>query len=428
MKDAYAVMGTNYMNAGNFDKALRAFTMADFDDSGIFESQMRECRNILAHDDRINDIEDTISANVMGYHEPFNFFCSQCGECCRKMDHILVSPCDLFRMTRSQNMRLLHCHTTTAIRQAFKDAFSFSSEKDVNVILMYLRPAQSDTGQCKFAYSIYVGADGQQLPFKESWERMIREDRPLEPSEYNLTEEEEIAAIAELDEDEDKSCSGHGEDEWDKEEDEPDENNPSYGLSINSFGRHQLGCAFGGIENMPTACASYPLVMESSWVHFFDPAESSGENNYLESSKFIVKEDPACEGLYKTSTPERASSRKGDALVKSFVERCDLETRYADSDWFVGLIKAVNSKLPQISASLQVKRRFISFLALIWYDFDALRTARNRPIKNENRLKRIVQELTLVLMDETIKFQAKVAPGVCDVREYDDLVRRLGII
>ena len=61
-----------------------------------------------------------------------------------------------------------------------------------------LRPAASKTGQCHFAYPLYRGngGDGPVLSFAETKRLGLADYKPVHPSEYNLTEEEEAAALS----------------------------------------------------------------------------------------------------------------------------------------------------------------------------------------------------------------------------------------
>ncbi len=61
-----------------------------------------------------------------------------------------------------------------------------------------LRPAKSKTGQCHFAYPLQRAADGTVLSFAETKRLGLADYKPVHPSEYNLTDEEEAAAMAQV--------------------------------------------------------------------------------------------------------------------------------------------------------------------------------------------------------------------------------------
>jgi hypothetical protein len=61
-----------------------------------------------------------------------------------------------------------------------------------------LRPAKSKTGHCHFAYPLQRGKDGKVLSFAETKRLGLADYVPVHPSEYNLTEEEEAAALAKV--------------------------------------------------------------------------------------------------------------------------------------------------------------------------------------------------------------------------------------
>lgn len=152
---------------GKFARALNAFTLslrAD-GDNDVVRRKMKRCVERLqpTPQQAAPDIEDVISRHdVVGLHDTFKFECTGCGECCRNVDHIFLSPADLFRMSRSENMAVrytLACGalrmwtkvgdltliwwlqtqgitSTTTLRRKYPEAFKFSTKDHVPVRLL----------------------------------------------------------------------------------------------------------------------------------------------------------------------------------------------------------------------------------------------------------------------------------------------------
>ena len=53
----------------------------------------------------MNKLPDDFMDHALSLEDTFQFRCRQCGECCKHREDILISPYDLFRMTRRLRMR-----------------------------------------------------------------------------------------------------------------------------------------------------------------------------------------------------------------------------------------------------------------------------------------------------------------------------------
>ncbi len=95
--------------------------------------------------------------------------------------HSLYQPCSSFASLCLPTF-VSTLHVTGAV-------FSFSQ-------VCQLRPAVSKTGQCHFAYPLHKTSSGRVLSFAETKKAGLADYKPVHPSEYNLTEEEEAAALA----------------------------------------------------------------------------------------------------------------------------------------------------------------------------------------------------------------------------------------
>ena len=53
----------------------------------------------------MNHLPENFLEHALSIDDTFQFRCNQCGECCRHRENILISPFDLFRLTRYLNMK-----------------------------------------------------------------------------------------------------------------------------------------------------------------------------------------------------------------------------------------------------------------------------------------------------------------------------------
>ena len=79
--------------------------------------------------------------------------------------------------------------------------------------------------------------------------------------------------------------------------------------------------------------------------------------------------------------------------------------RWEETQWFFSLLEDISQYFPidQIH-SKKIQLQFLNQLALIWYNFDSLSTARSRPFKSYRRLKKDIEILTWIVIKETKQF------------------------
>ena len=53
----------------------------------------------------MNHLPENFLEHALSIDDTFQFHCNQCGECCKHREDILISPFDLFRLTRYLNMK-----------------------------------------------------------------------------------------------------------------------------------------------------------------------------------------------------------------------------------------------------------------------------------------------------------------------------------
>lgn len=114
---AYTYLGKCYQSLNRVDRAIASYTLAikifrpsdssasyEWDvfgvgDSQSFLSQLLCCRQ--SEEPPTLDIEDYLKDYALtSINSPFNFNCTMCGECCRTSDRILLTPHDIFLLTR----------------------------------------------------------------------------------------------------------------------------------------------------------------------------------------------------------------------------------------------------------------------------------------------------------------------------------------
>jgi len=483
---AYARIGSSFYKRGRWQRALNAYIMctketsadADFVVKKRLDTCLKKLRqfSLQGADTSVPDIEDMLSKHsVLAPQDNFKFQCTMCGECCRTSDYIFLSPYDIFHMTRSPNM-VVHNGVNSTIRLRsnpdFKEALKYTLKDGLPVC--FLRPIQSKSGQCHFAYPLHVKNE-QLMSYGETKKHGLEAYRPVDPSEYNLTEEEEQEALRSLEHQDsasdtdltsNNSLSSDEEQELPPEYEGPTDGSPADPSSfpepvLNSYGRQALGCTFGA-SHMPTMCASYPLANEISWVDFwhsrksqpgqFQPfwirgAPSAALSNSTESDSWIGQEKvmvvntPACEGFFSDDQKKTSPCGNGEPVVKPLKTQTiqefmtgesNLEERLKHQQWFMTLFEEINQRNSlRLTSNERIKRCFVEQIARIWYDFDALITARSRPFKSYNRLQRSIDTLTWTVVNETERFldmQKAIQKSPDDeVRDYETLLKRLNI-
>jgi len=115
---AYARIGTAHYRQRKFALAMNSFTLSLRADStsDTVRRKLKHCVSALQPNPHASnqpgapqppDIEDVVSRHeVVGLRTKFKFECTGCGECCRNVDHIFISPADIFRMSRAPNAKV----------------------------------------------------------------------------------------------------------------------------------------------------------------------------------------------------------------------------------------------------------------------------------------------------------------------------------
>ena len=70
----------------------------------------------------MNHLPENFLEHALSIDDTFQFHCNQCGECCKHREDILISPFDLFRLTRYLNMKPTEFVTAIARRTSAKTA------------------------------------------------------------------------------------------------------------------------------------------------------------------------------------------------------------------------------------------------------------------------------------------------------------------
>lgn len=102
---AYSLMGDAYVALGEkkFGRAISCYTLSlkNSDKLEVRTKLTKLKTNEKGEEASIEEIESLVKSHkVMGVEDRFKFNCTGCGECCRTADNILLTPYDLFNMTR----------------------------------------------------------------------------------------------------------------------------------------------------------------------------------------------------------------------------------------------------------------------------------------------------------------------------------------
>jgi tetratricopeptide (TPR) repeat protein len=116
---AYTSLGKAYEASNRIDRAIASYTLAlkayhpsnldgHWDIFSVGNSQTFLSRLLNQNQSEI-DLEDLLKdSTVASLESPFHFSCTMCGECCRSSDQILLTPQDIFRLTRCSSLLSLH--------------------------------------------------------------------------------------------------------------------------------------------------------------------------------------------------------------------------------------------------------------------------------------------------------------------------------
>ena len=382
----------------------------------------REIEDLLSHHDLVDNSHN------------FKFQCTMCGECCRQADNILLTPIDVWLMARSNGLGNVHgIHTTIQLRKKFKKAFHWTSKDGLPVC--YLRPLKAKDGRCHFSFPLYR-KNGKLLSYSESTKLKLdveEEYVPVSPDEYNITEEEEKAAMDSLnlsDSDDDGEAGDEEEDE-DASSDDDGGRQPSdlsgdrrrkRGMRPkgegqadavwNSYGRHALECMLG-MENMPHMCSGYPVAQELSWADFWhvrDP-NTVGAAKHADGEKIVIVRTDACEGFFtdeqlKTQPFESVDPTPGpikERPIKEFIDDNGLKERWNHVDSFMALVQEVTDSkiIPSFKNDAKRRLQFQKELADIWYNADRLAGNPSAGLEgNWRTVERAVASATRTLISE----------------------------
>jgi len=439
----YRLMGDIYLKQGKVARAhavylvsLKHFYQPDLNQH--LQKLIAETSSLQTADD---DIESLLSNHeVLGVNSKFKFKCTGCGECCRTSDNILITPYDLFNISRSENINL----PTFKLRKdaMFGSAFKYMLKDDAPVC--YLRPIKNEKqGHCYFAYEMQKDQKtGELLSYSETKkreeEREIRNDRPVTADEYNLTAEEEVEL-------ENKPSNDD-----DDDDDDDDDENADYAGEIaifNSYHKPALSCMLG-MSGMPAMCSSYPIANESVWADFWharEPEPESAEPNttteWLTSDKYVLVRNDYCEGFFEkgkertAAYPDVDKNSENETTINEFlnggtnlaekeVEKADFLTLHL----FVA--ETLQEKIVNFPLWPTLKTAFVEHLARIWFDFDTLNLGRGRTkgkLASYPQIKKHIFHSTkdLLLQTQLFLVEQSESEDQSIVKSFNTLVKKL---
>jgi hypothetical protein len=413
-----------------------------------------------------DDIEDSMvdKHTLLAHTDTLRFQCTQCGECCRHTDNILLTPLDFFNISRSETMNKLfgiQANTFKLISHVrFKDAFHFML-KGGCLPICYLRPVMNKRmGRCHFAHELFVSKQGANAgggamyadPMNSfTYEEKHKQQQRQQQSSASASASSSTALPQRV---------------------------------YNSFGKPALGCLLG-ISNMPTMCASYPIAPELSIADFWhvrrqfwrpSTSSSSSSSSSQQSSssaafhieltsaqakiatgwqleeRFVSVATSDCEG-FQVGNPDSSRHQltpltaTGESLaiesnaiepqfrtVRDFLAspESDLSNKLEHMQWFLGLIEDISSFLPLTLFANHRKEavldKYIAALAKLWYNFDSTSGGLGklgRPIKSVARLVRDIEVVTWSVVRATKSFlQSQKVDSNADTRAEDDDAKR----
>jgi len=482
--EAYRVMGKVYERLGRLNKAQTSYILSIKTSGTLIDpSTVSALGELLAtsDEDRVGDIENILGAyGLKGLNERSGFACSMCGECCRRPNHVLLTPLDLFIICRAPALSVAGVSSTTSLFKHGKFGKAFILEQQggpEGYPCLRLRndsETTPGTANCHFSYPLFSHHGGV-LMNADDYQLWRREEQELEESsrrfsgilkvdEFTITEEEErmFADRVEFGKDVDQDDDN---DEAEKEEEEKEGiahecHHQSVTPILNSHGRQALGCILGP-AHMPSSCLTYPFSYELSvvdeWHSRTKEADQSG-SGWEEEEMLVMRRRHGCEGFvddavapgkyyqgpitpltaagentsFNLSNPEGEKSRTkaaGERTVRELLLSAgdDAIDRVKESAWFRGLVTQLARFLPAQSFPEDggVRLVFSHTLSKIWYDFDGLKTAQTRPIKSWGRLKSEVESRSWTLCQSTKAFLQ--SDGRANTEKYKLLIERLGL-
>jgi hypothetical protein len=148
-------------------------------------------------------------------------------------------------------------------------------------------------------------------------------------------------------------------------------------------------------------------------------------SGWQNEESYVVSRTQMCEGFGEERSPRDGnhdsdeSQRAPPQTIRSFLssspgnpqiqtrleEKSSTAERWEESQWFFGLVEDASSFLsPDRIRFPSVQLSLLNKLALVWYNFDSLPTAKSRPIRSYRRLKKEIEALTWILVKETKSF------------------------
>ncbi|GMH67127.1 hypothetical protein TrST_g14094 [Triparma strigata] len=440
--NAYSLMGDSYVALGakKHGRAISCYTLSvkNEDNQKVRDKVAKLKVNAEGDPASVEEIEALVQNHkVLGVKDSFNFHCTGCGECCRTADNILLTPYDLFNMTRTPNLVSEGAGKTFELRQheKYKKALKYMLKDETPIC--YLRPVKSETGRCQFSFEMHKRG-GKLMNFQETMAMEEEYSRPVTSDEYNLTEEEELEALKDCD----LSNSGgsSSENSWEEssnssrssEDYETDAVRPVY----SSYGKPALSCMLG-MKGMPAMCAAYPMANEMTWGDFWHARDEKQDtllyderprgsqqipdkrfgklsDSWLFREKFMVVANDVCEGFFPPGKPRTLAyspppPSSSPPTISDFLDpegsTTDLGRKEIEKSWFLTLHSTATSAASTLhSTNPTVHKLFVENLARVWFNFDTLRPARSRPFKSWARLKKVIEEDTRVLIEQTKRF------------------------
>ena len=481
--NSYKLMGNMFLKLKKNNKAIVCYTLAlkaNPELTSVRESLRELFSKINPEQDDdafgiqdVEDIEDLLKKKTIladAGHQ-MKFSCTRCGECCRTRDNIYLSPLDIYNISRGASMGSHQLMPTMRIYKhpIFSQALVFGRDSD-GYPTCHLRPKKSSLGRCHFSYPLFASDAGESDHRAEDQKSKILS---WEDTEQYLTSCEEKNRLAsEYIEDGGLNAQSV----WQICEDEFDEKYSNVHPMMNASGQQALGCMLGK-SDMPTLCASFPLVPESDMTgsvkdDFNLPSislvlgdgVSAGASKRLQfaaplkirtEESFVMVEAYGCEGFAVRTERQVDTAPSGfesfdnnefdnrrhceEELYKvnDYLQDWHLREKWPEMRWFNNLRQRLAQYLPCNVDSMKHERivsHYSTHMKKIWYDFDRLARP-GRPIRTYTRLRDEIESASWSLARATKVFLQNIvlvdenASTSCDAEDkYVVLLERLDLL
>lgn len=458
---AYTSLGQCYALKGKQQRSVACYTMACQMDNknGIRRDSLSEALATLSEDSNTN-VDEHLSKHAMVHlKEPLGFTCNSCGECCRERDHILLTPLDLYLMTRSIHLAPMNIWQTNRMfrHNSYGDAFFFTIDSE-GYPMCELRPVKSKIGQCHFSYPLFQKpqkAESNDMEEKDNVQLIGQTSYQSSLVGHKVLSFEDTCEYLNFYNDTDHDIEGQNKEaaeRWLEKQDRLEAEYADITPIMNKRGHQALGCSLNK-SNMPSGCSIFPAVEELTFadndhVRIFKgkgPMIPAQRDEWQLEENYMLVQMKGCEGFFDVNSISE-DGNEGKEIPRSILNPSSphgtLESYLSDegnvlnksreSHWFTSLRQGIKSFLPLtlIPSHLdEIRVHYLHVLTQIFYNFDMIAHLR-RPMRSYGRCRRDIDTMAWMLARNTRIFLESAQKGEMkrmDAQELCDLYREVVI-